>query len=59
MEKNGIESLINLVNRIEITDENKQQVNQMKKLIKQEKYVDTITILNELKNEGKIKLKNI
>lgn len=59
MENNGIESLINLVNRIEITDENKQQVNQMKKLIKQEKYVDTITILNELKNEGKIKLKNM
>lgn len=58
MENNGIESLINLVNRIEITEENKLQVKKMKKAIEQEEYVDAINILNKLKNEGKIKLKN-
>ena len=59
MENNGIESLINLINRIEITEDNKEEIKKMKKLLKQEEYGETIEILNELKNQGKIKLKNI
>lgn len=59
MENNGIESLINLINRIEITEDNKEEIKKMKKLLKQEEYGETIKILNELKNQGKIKLKNI
>ena len=59
MENEGIESLVNLIERIEITDENKAQVNKMKELIKQKRYTEVIQILNQLKNEGKIKLKNV
>lgn len=59
MENEGIESLVNLIKRIEITDENKAQVNKMKELIKQKRYTEVIQILNQLKNEGKIKLKNV
>ena len=33
MENEGIESLVNLIKRIEITDENKVQVNKMKELL--------------------------
>ena len=41
MENEGIESLVNLIKRIEITDENKAQVNKMKELIKQKRYIIT------------------
>ena len=57
MENEGIESLVNLINRIEINDENKVQVDKMKKLINKKKYAEVIQILNQLKNERKIKLK--
>ena len=59
MENEGIESLINLIDRIEITEENKEQINEMKELIEQKDYAKIIEILNQLKNEGKIKLKNM
>lgn len=59
MEKEGIESLVNLINRIEVTNENKEQVDEMKYLIEQKDYAKVIKILNKLKDEGKIKLKNI
>ena len=59
MENEGLESLVNLINRIEVTNENKNQVDEMKYLIEQKDYAKVIKILNELKDEGKIKLKNI
>ena len=59
MENEGIESLVNLINRIEVTNENKEQVDEMKYLIEQKDYAKVIKILNKLKYEGKIKLKNI
>ena len=58
MENEGIESLINLINRIEITDENSEQVERMEQLIEEKKYTEVIETLNELKNEVKIRLKN-
>ena len=59
MENEGIESLVNLINRIEVTNENKEQVDEMKYLIEQKDYAKVIKILNKLKDEGKIKIKNI
>ncbi len=58
MVNEGIESLINLIERIEITEENREQINQIKKLIENKNYTKVIEILNKLKDEGKIKLKN-
>lgn len=58
MENKGIESLINLVKRIEITDENREQIKTINELIKKEDYTEVINLVNQLKNEGKIKLKN-
>ena len=58
MGNEGIESLINLIERIEITEENREQINQIKKLIENKNYTKVIEILNKLKDEGKIKLKN-
>ena len=58
MENKGIESLINLVKRIEITDENREQIREINELIKKEDYTEVINLVNQLKNEGKIKLKN-
>ena len=59
LENEGIESLVNLINRIEVTNDNKEQVDEMKYLIEQKDYAKVIKILNKLKDEGKIKLKNI
>ena len=58
MENDRLESLINLIKKIEVTDENKEQVDEMKDLIEQKRYAEVIKILNELKSERKIKLKN-
>ena len=59
MENNGIEKLIDLVNRIKITDENIIEVNQIKQLLSEDKYAEAIGILEKLKNEKKIKLNNL
>ena len=59
MENNGIESLIELIKRIEVTEDNKKQINKINKLIEQEDYLEAIKILNELKKQGKIKLKDV
>ena len=58
MENEGIKSLINLIERIEITEENSEQISQIKKLIEKKEYTKIIEMLNELKEEGKIRLKN-
>ena len=59
MDSEGLESLVNLIKRIEVTNENKMQVKEMEELIKQKRYAEIIQILNQLKNDGKIKLKNV
>ena len=59
MESQGIESLIELINRIKITSENELEVNEMKELLKEQKYTDVIRILNDLKNENKIILNKV
>ena len=59
MENNGIESLIELIKRIEVTEDNKKQINKINKLIEQEDYLEAIKILNELKKQGQIKLKDV
>ena len=59
MENSGIESLADLINRIEITDKNREQIEKMKELINDKKYTESINILNQLKNDGNIKLKNM
>ena len=59
MESQGIESLIELINRIKITNENELEVNEMKELLKEQKYTDVIRILNDLKNENKIILNKV
>lgn len=59
MEYNGIESLISLINKIEITDENREQLIEINELLELKKYRDVIELLSKLKNEKKIKLKNI
>ncbi|MEI3401894.1 MAG: hypothetical protein V8R51_06135 [Clostridia bacterium] len=59
MDSGGLESLGNLIKRIEVTNENKMQVKEMEELIKQKRYAEIIQILNQLKNDGKIKLKNV
>ena len=58
MENEGIKSLIDLIERIEITEENSEQISQIKKLIEKKEYTKIIEMLNELKEEGKIRLKN-
>lgn len=58
MESQGIESLIELINRIKVTDDNEADVDLMKKLIDEKRYTEVIPILNKLKNEKRIILRN-
>ncbi len=55
MNNEGIE---NLIDRIEVTEENKEDIEEIKKLIKQRKYDKIMVKLNQLKEEEKIQLKN-
>lgn len=59
MESQGIENLIELIDRIKITDENELEVKKMKELLKEKQYTDVIQILNQLKSENKIILNRV
>ena len=56
MEKDFEEKIKDLVKNLEITDENAEDIRYMKKLIKLEDYDEVLKILQNLNNEGKIKL---
>ena len=56
MENRGIESLKKLINRIEITDENKEEIEQINHYINEKNYKRAIEVLEQLKNRGNIKL---
>jgi len=58
VESQGIESLIELINRIKVTDDNEADVDLMKELIDEKRYTEVIPILNKLKNEKRIILRN-
>ena len=55
MNNEGIE---NLIDRIEVNEENKEDIEEIKRLIKQKNYDKIIEKLNQLKEEKKIQLKN-
>lgn len=59
MENSGIESLVDLIERIEINEENREKIKEIKKFIEEENYVEAINLLKKLKSEEKIKLKEI
>ena len=59
MENSGIESLVDLIERIEINEENREQIKEIKKFIEEENNVEAINLLKKLKSEEKIKLKEI
>ena len=59
MGNSGIESLVDLIERIEINEENREQIKEIKKFIEEENYVEAINLLKKLKSEEKIKLKEI
>ena len=59
MENSGIESLMDLIERIEINEENRKQIKEIKKFMEEENYVEAINLLKKLKSEEKIKLKEI
>ena len=42
-----------------VIEDNKKQINKINKLIEQEDYLEAIKILNELKKQGQIKLKDV
>ena len=59
MENSGIESLVDLIERIEINEETREQIKEIKKFMEEENYVEAIKLLKKLKSEEKIKLKEI
>ena len=52
------ERIGNLIDRIEVTEENREDIEEIKKSIEQKNYEKVIEILNKLKDEGRIQLKN-
>lgn len=49
-----VNELIKLIERIEITEENKNEITNIKKLIKNKQYAEAVKILSKLKEEGKV-----
>lgn len=45
MENSGIESLVDLIERIEINEENREQIKEIKKFMEEENYVEAIKLL--------------
>lgn len=49
-----VNELIKLIERIEITEENKNEITNIKKLVNNKQYADAVRILSKLKEEGKV-----
>lgn len=58
MEYEGMKNLNELIEKIEVTNENKEQIERIKELVKQKDYIRIIELLEKLKKEGKIRIKN-
>lgn len=54
----NIEKLENLINQLEVTKDNKEQIEEMRRLLSEEKYEEMFAILEKLKRDNKIILKN-
>ena len=54
----NIEKLENLINQLEVTKDNKKQIEEMRRLLSEEKYEEMFAILEKLKKDNKIILKN-
>ena len=54
----NIEKLENLINQLEVTKDNKEQIEEMRRLLSEEKYEEMFAILEKLKRDNKIILKS-
>ena len=54
----NIEKLENLINQLEVTKDNKEQIEEMRRVLSEEKYEEMFAILEKLKRDNKIILKN-
>ena len=51
----NIEKLENLINQLEVTKDNKEQIEEMRRLLSEEKYEEMFAILEKLKRDNKSK----
>jgi tRNA uridine 5-carbamoylmethylation protein Kti12 len=60
MEEEKIDRILKLVDMLEVTDENRDDIAKVKKLIEQKKYAEMLEVLKKVtsKNETKIKEDN-
>ncbi len=56
MEQDKVKKILDLIKRIEITEENKDDIKEIKNLIKSENYTKAMKLLQKISKEGKIKL---
>ena len=54
----NIEKLENLINQLEVTKDNKEQIEEMRRLLSEEKYEEMFAILEKLKRDNKISIEN-
>ena len=56
MEQDKIKKVLDLIKKIEVTEENKEDIKEIKELIKSENYAEAMQLLQRINKEGKIKL---
>lgn len=57
MDKDKIDQILYVVKRIKVTKENKEDIENVRKLIKEENYIEVIKELQRIQKEGKIEYK--
>ena len=57
MEEDKVKKILDLIKKIEITEDNKDEIKEIKKLIEIENYTKAMKILQKISKEGKIKIK--
>lgn len=57
MDKDKIEQILYVVKKIKVTKENKEDIENVRKLIKEENYIEVIKELQRIQKEGKIEYK--
>ena len=58
MDENNIDELLSIIDRLEVTENNRKEIDLLNQLADEGRFIDIAQLIQKMKEEGKLKLKN-
>ena len=58
MDENNIDELLSIIDRLEVTEKNRKEIDLLNQLADEGRFIDIAQLIQKMKEEGKLKLKN-